>query len=289
MRGLRTFCIVARHGSFRMAAEDLFLTPSAISHQIKSMEEELDVRLFDRSARDLRLTEAGHNLFNSCNDLIAQLDEVAGDFLSRYRQRPLRVTVQPFFATEMLVPRLSSFIDKNPGITIDIENLDQSVEKHPAQSDVSIRLFRKPPRNLVSHELFRLRLVPACSPGFLQRQPGISQASLGGLPRIVHSKRRNAWRDWTLAAGIELAKQPGAIILESMISVARAAEQGLGIALVPLPLSEAWFTEGKLVRLSDCELSTPDRYFLVARKEDAQREEVDAFSQWTLQEFGQGA
>jgi LysR family glycine cleavage system transcriptional activator len=103
LRGLRTFCIVARRGSFRLAAEDLFLTPSAISHQIKSLESELDVKLFDRSARDLR------------------------------------VTVQPFFATEMLVPKLSRFISENPDIDINIDTEDQSAEKHPAQADVSGR------------------------------------------------------------------------------------------------------------------------------------------------------
>ena len=97
LRGLRTFCIVAKRGSFRLAAEDLFLTPSAISHQIKSLENELDVKLFDRSARALQLTEAGNTLLQESGVLIDQLDEVASQFHARYAQRSLRVTVQPFF------------------------------------------------------------------------------------------------------------------------------------------------------------------------------------------------
>jgi len=279
--------MVARHGSFRLAAEELFLTPSAISHQIKNLEDELDVKLFDRSGRQLQLTGAGDTLLQSCGPLIEQLDEAASQFFTHHRQRQLRVTVQPFFATEMLVPRLSTFIDDHPDISIDLDTGDQSSEKHPLEADVSIRLFRKAPSKLQSHELFRLRLVPACSPAFLRRHPGITPESLASLPLIIHSNRRNAWRDWSAAVGVELADVAGGLRLETMISVARAAEQGLGVALVPLPLSEKWFRERKLVRLSDCELQTPDRYFVVVRREDQQRREVAAFRNWILQEFAQ--
>lgn len=286
LRGLRTFCIVAKRGSFRLAAEDLFLTPSAISHQIKSLESELDVMLFDRSTQRLRLTDAGNTLHQESGALIDQLDEVASRFHARYGQRPLRVTVQPFFATELLVPKLSGFINENPDIDISIDTEDQSAEKHPAQADVSIRLFRTAPKNLDVQELFRLRLCPACSPGLLKRQPDIENGSLAGLPLIVHSKRPNAWRDWGRSAGIELGDQSSVIRLETMISVARAAEQGLGVALVPLPLSESWFRAGTLVRLSDHYLETADSYFVVSREGDGQRAEVCAFRQWILQEFG---
>jgi len=285
LRGLRTFCIVAQRSSFRLAAEELFLTPSAISHQIKSLESELDVKLFDRSARVLQVTEAGKTLLQESGPLISQLDQVASRFQARYGQRQLRVTVQPFFATEMLVPRLSSFIDANPEIAINIDTEDQSAEKHPARADVSIRLFRSAPSNLEVEELFRLRLVPACSPSLAERLPGIESGSLQGLPLLVHSKRPNAWRDWASSLGVEPVDLSNSMRLETMISVARAAEQGLGVALVPLPLSESWFRSGGLMRLSEHELETPDRYLMVGRKEDEKRTEVKAFRRWILQEF----
>ena len=288
LRGVRTFCIVAQRASFVRAAEDLFLTPSAISHQIKGLESELGVKLFDRGNRGLRLTEAGDALFSESAPLIAQLDKVASNFHARFGQRPLRVTVQPFFASEMLVPKLSSFIAENPDIRISIETEDQSSEKHPAQADVSIRLFRKAPANLQAQQLFPLRLVPACSPGLRDELRWGKGHSLADLPLIVHSKRPNAWRDWAGAAGVELGEHPGAIRMETMISVARAAEQGLGVALVPLPLSESWFRSGSLVKLSKHELETADRYFIVAREEDAAREEVHAFRRWILQKFSTG-
>ena len=285
LRGLRTFCIVAQRGSFRLAAEDLFLTPSAISHQIKSLENELDVKLFDRRARELQLTEAGSTLLRESSPLISQLDQVASRFQARYGQRQLRVTVQPFFATELLVPRLSSFISEHPEIGINLDTEDQSAEKHPARADVSIRLFRRTPGDLDVEELFRLRLAPACSPAMADRLPDIERGSLEGLPLLVHTKRPNAWRDWANSIGVAAADLSSAIRLETMISVARAAEQGLGVALVPLPLSESWFRSGNLVRLSQHELKAPDRYLMVGRKEDGQRAEVRAFRRWILREF----
>lgn len=285
LRGLRTFCIVARRSSFRLAAEELFLTPSAISHQVKSLENEIDVKLFDRSARDLRLTEAGRSLLQESGPLIAQLDDVASRFHDRFGKRDLRVTVQPFFATEMLLPRLSGFINDNPDIAINIDTEDQSAEKHPDEADVSIRLFRKAPKNLEHAELFRLLLVPACSPRLLDQLPGIENGSLAQAPLIVHSRRPTAWSDWARHSGADIGDQSGAIRLETMISVARAAQQGLGVALVPLPLSESWFRSGDLVRLSREKMDTPDRYMIVTREEDAQRTEVLRFRQWILQEF----
>ncbi len=285
LRGLRTFCIVAQRGSFRRAAEDLFLTPSAISHQIKSLESELDIKLFDRSARELQLTEAGSTLLRESSPLIRQIDQVASRFQARYGQRQLRVTVQPFFATELLVPRLSSFISENSEIAINIDTEDQSAEKHPTRADVSIRLFRRTPKDLDVDELFWLSLVPACSPALAKRLPDNEQAFMQELPLLVHSKRPNAWRDWASSIGVANVDLSNAIRLETMISVARAAEQGLGVALVPLPLSESWFRSGKLVRLSEHELKTDDRYLMVGRKEDGQRTEVRAFRRWILQEF----
>jgi LysR family glycine cleavage system transcriptional activator len=269
-----------------MAAEELFLTPSAISHQIKSLENELDVKLFDRSTRDLGLTEAGNTLLQESGALIDQLDEVASHFHARYGQRSLRVAVQPFFATEMLVPKLSHFISENPGIDINLDTEDQTADKHSARADVSIRLFRNAPGSLDVDELFRLRLCPACSPALLEQYPGIKNGSLEGLPLIVHSKRPRAWRDWARSSGIELGDQSSVIRLETMISVAIAAEQGLGLALVPLPLSDSWFRAGRLVRLSDHDLQIDTSYFVVAREQDGRRTEVQAFRRWILQEFG---
>jgi LysR family glycine cleavage system transcriptional activator len=116
MRGLRTFCVAARHHTLRLAAEELFITPSAVSHQIKKLEDELRVQLFERSGRTLNLTAAGHLLYEEASLAIGRLEAVAARVQAQYARGALRVSVQPFFASELLMPRLNEFSEAHPDI-----------------------------------------------------------------------------------------------------------------------------------------------------------------------------
>ena len=95
LRGLRTFCIAARYESFKTAADELFITASAVSQQIKSLEEELGLQLFERGTRDLKLTDAGTSLFEALSPLVEQIDEVLADFNKAGRRQSVRISVQP--------------------------------------------------------------------------------------------------------------------------------------------------------------------------------------------------
>lgn len=286
LRGVRTFCVAARDRSFRRAAEVLYLTPSAISHQIRSLENELQVKLFDRSSAGLSLTEAGRKLFYELDPLIREIDDIAGRFQKRYRDRSLRVSVQPFFASELFVPRLSTFLALNPELSIQVDTEDTDSSKQSTVADLTIRLFTSAPADLEADRLFAVRLVAACSPGLrgsLDWHPG---RPLKEVPLIIQSERPNAWEDYCNFCGIELGEPSTLIRLEMMNSVVRAAEEGVGVALVPLPLSQRWFQTGKLVRLVDRELVTRDCYFSVVRNENINRSEpVSALRHWVLNEF----
>ena len=118
LRGLRTFCVAARYQSFRAAGEELFVTASAVSHQIKSLEEELGKQLFDRNTRDLSLTDIGRSLYEEVSPLIEQLDRVVAKYRAGAVSSSIRLSVQPFFASEMFVPRLREFTAEHPGIDI---------------------------------------------------------------------------------------------------------------------------------------------------------------------------
>ena len=168
LRGLRTFSIAARCGSFRKAGEELFITASAVSHQIKSLEDELGELLFDRNSRELSLTETGKSLYEDVSPLIEQLDTVAASYKKGDISSSIRISVQPFFASEYFVPRLSEFAAKHPEIDIQVGTSDESAEKHPADADLSIRLFRSPPPDMPSNLLFPLRMLPAGSPDFMK-------------------------------------------------------------------------------------------------------------------------
>jgi LysR family glycine cleavage system transcriptional activator len=285
LRSLRTFCVAGRHRSFRIAAEELFVSASAVSHQIRSLEQELKLALFVRKAQSLELTEAGATLYAEIDPLIRRIDAITRNFSSRLRGQSLRISVQPFFASEMFVPRLPDFTASNPKIDIHVDTSDETAEKYASNFDVSVRLFRSAPPNLCSDRLFPLRLVPAVSPAFRDRWRKTVDAPGGEIPLIVHSSRPNAWKEWALSAGFDPLRPSSLVRLDSMIAVARAAERGLGAALVPLPLSDAWFASGSLVRLFEHELVARDGYYFVYRNEDASRSDIQALRQWILQTF----
>ncbi len=287
LRGLRTFCVAARHENFRKAAEDLFITASAVSHQIKSLEQELGASLFDRDSRALKLTATGSSLFEEISPLILELDAVAARYKAEGARRSLRISVQPFFASELFVPRLREFTAEHPEIDIQVDTSDETSEKHPTNADASIRLFRSPPQDLSSDRLLPLRLVPAGSPEFRREMKVQNRVIVGKFPIIVHDTRPKAWSQWASAAGIELPDDTSVIRLDSMIAVARAAERGIGAALVPMPLSKSWFDSGSLVRLFDEELIADDGYYLVCNEDKANQEEVCMLREWVLQNFTQ--
>jgi LysR family glycine cleavage system transcriptional activator len=280
IRGLRTFCVAARHLSFKAAAEELCITPSAVSHQIKGLETLFDLALFRRLTRGVALTEAGLALFAQVDPHLVELDEITTRFQVRgARRRILCITLFPFFASEILIPRLASFTEVHGTVDIRVETTEAGAS-HAEDSDASILLLSEAPSDVVAHPLFPLSLVPAGSPELVARLNPADPATWRDAALIVHKSRPTAWRDWFAEAGLELDEPPGAIYLDSMFSVARAAERGLGIALVPVPLIDGWFESRALVRVSNRALATSDRYFLVYRHEDAGNAEILAFRDW---------
>ena len=285
LRALRTFCVAARHESFRAAGEELFITASAVSHQIKSLEQELGEPLFDRNSRDLRLTEVGRSLLEEAGPLIDQLDTVVARYKRGPRPRSVRISVQPFFASEYFVPRLSEFTAAHPEIDIKVGASDETAETHPADADLSIRLFRAPPPGLPSDLLFPLTLAPAGSPDFKKGLEVRDERIVSEFPLIIHETYPMAWKQWSKSAGIALPDNSKVTRLDSMIAVVRACERGLGAALVPVPLADLWFKYGSIVRLFSQQLVTEVSYYLVVREDRADDPVVSLLKDWILRNF----
>jgi LysR family glycine cleavage system transcriptional activator len=285
LRGLRTFCVAARYESFRTAGEELFITASAVSHQIKSLEEELGEQLFDRNSRELSLTATGQALYADVSPLIEQLNAVAAKYKKGAIKSSIRISVQPFFASEYFVPRLSEFTAMHPDIDIQVGTSDESSEKHPSDADLSIRLFRAPPANMPSNLLFPLRLAPAGSPEFKKSIKVKDRKIVSDFPIIVHETHPKAWKRWAKAARIELPENGKVTRLDSMIAVVRAAQRGIGAALVPVPIGELWFKEGSVVRLFKDEYVADVSYYLVCTEDRAEDESVTLLRDWIVQNF----
>ena len=284
LRGLRTFCVAAQDLSFREAAEKLFITASAVSHQIKNLELQLGQPLFDRQGSALALTAAGESLQAEMSPLIRSLDEVADRHRVTATRSVLRVSVQPFFASELFVPRLAEFAATQPEIVIKVDTSDQSTEKHPANADASIRVFSNKPRNRPSDFLFPLNLVPAAAPEFAKKMRMRGKNVIGAFPLIVHERRPQAWTQWQKSAGISLANATTAVRLDSMIAIVRAAQKGLGVALVPPRLTGTMFKSGTLMPLFEQELKTSDAFYFVSGNAEP-NDNVQLLRDWVVTTF----
>lgn len=285
LRGLRTFCIAARYENFTTASEELFITPSAVSHQVKALEQELDEKLFIRKNRDLELTEAGRSLYEEVCPLIDQLNAIVARHKKGAVRKTIRISVQPFFASEYFVPRLNEFTAANPDIDIRVGTSDESAEKHPADADLSIRLFKSPPSGMTADLLFPLRMAPAGSKEFLKTVKTKNGEIISEFPMIVHESLPKAWKQWSKATGIKLPEASKVMRLDSMIAVVRAAERGLGAALIPVPIGNLWFEKGSVIALFDKELVADVSYYLVRKEEQAGDASVSRLTDWIIKSF----
>jgi LysR family transcriptional regulator, glycine cleavage system transcriptional activator len=284
LKFLKTFQVAAVRLSFKAAAEELFITPSAVSHQIKALEEQLGVALFERGPHSLTLTEAGTHYLQHMESVFSRLESVTEQLKVRYGRGVVRLHMPPFFATELLLPKLPSLLEAQPDTDIHINTAMVPLQPHPADADVSIVVNAAPESGLDCHKLFSQAFVPACAPAILMRSPINTVEDLNEHTLIVHEARRDGWERWAQSLGKHL--RPKKIVrFDTMYTAAQAAEHGVGVALVSSRLGNERFAQGTLVRLFDTELETGESYFLLLRREDADRPDIRALTQWLLNEF----
>lgn len=287
LKFLRTFQVAATRLSFKAAADELFVTPSAVSHQIKALEAQLGVALFERGPRSLALTEAGRSYLQHVETVFTRLESVTEQLQIRHGRSVVRLNIPPFFATELLLPRLLSFLEAQPDTDIQINTLAPLLV-HAADADLSIVVGAAPHAGHACHKLFSQTFVPACSPTLLQRNPIDTVDDLNRHTLIIHEARREGWQRWAQPLGTEL--RPRKLVrFDTMHAAAQAAEHGLGVALVSAPLGHERFVQGSLVKLFDAELQTGESYFLMLRNEDEVRPDVRAMKQWILEQFSAAA
>ncbi|TPH18646.1 LysR family transcriptional regulator [Litorilituus lipolyticus] len=284
IRGLRSFCVAAKCLSFKHAASQLFLTPSAVSHQIKQLETQLGFTLFKRGTRSIELTTAGKQFYQSVQPLIYQLESTISEFTDKQQNKTIVIRLPEFFASELFIPRLSEWSASNPDINLQLETMKTGSE-HSYAADLSIVLANGKPNASIVHELFPIRYVPACNKTLYKKLKHQEFNALKSTPLILHRSRPWSWHQWADNNGVDDFDPKQIIQFDSMFGVARAAQQGMGIALIPLPMSTTWFSEQLLVRLFDEELNTRDRYYLIQHENLDNNEELTRFADWIKSMF----
>lgn len=284
IRGLRSFCVAAKCLSFKHAASQLFLTPSAISHQIKQLEAQLAITLFKRGTRSIELTSAGKQFYQSIQPIIHDLEATITEFTNKQQNQTLVISLPEFFASELFIPRLSTWSENNPDINLQLETVKAGSE-YSHTADLSIVLANGKPNAKIVHDLFPIRYAPACNKKLYKKLKNTGFTALKNTPLILHSSRPWSWHQWADNLNINDFDPKQIIQFDSMFGVARAAQQGMGIALVPLPMSKAWFSEESLVKLFDQELITKDRYYLIQHDNIENKAELLLFADWVKQTF----
>jgi LysR family glycine cleavage system transcriptional activator len=290
LRLLRAFCLAARHSSFKDAADRLALTPSAVSHQVKELEDQLGVALFERRTRAVELTPTGQQLFDELEPALAAV-ATAIDRIARGggARKQLSVSMPPFFASELFAPLLPDFHERNPHIDLLVDTSDPRPSQHQGHRDLSVILARRAPdgQSLQTVRLLPLSLVAVASSEVAAAVAGKRGAqAFDGQTLIMHrSFRTDVWDDWLAQMNLDRRRLKSVVEFDNMTAVARATERGAGIALMPSLVCEPWFKQGRFVRLEGFDHAGDDAYYVVAHTDDMARPEVRAFTDWMVERF----
>jgi LysR family glycine cleavage system transcriptional activator len=282
LNALRVFDAAARLGRFDSAAVELSITPGAVSRQIKHLEAELGVRLFDRFNRAVRLTEAGVRLAQGVGEGLSALE----DAVSRVRRRdggPLVVSVLHSMAVKWLVPRLHRFQDRYPRDEILISASDRPVDL-VREADVAIRIGPGPYAGLDAQLLLRNRMFPVCSPRMLEGPHPLRRPSDLAGAILLHDDKllegEPTWRDWTALAGAEgVDARKGPRFSNTYLSL-EAAMSGRGVALAHEILALDDLAAGRLARPFAQEVRSPFSYWVICLPERTEEPAIRRFRAW---------
>jgi DNA-binding transcriptional LysR family regulator len=289
------FEAAARTLSFTKAAEELFITQSAVSRQIKALEDHLGLKLFERQARSLALTESGLVLYRIATEVLDRLQNATDRLRAETRARQVSITTTTGFASLWLIPRLRRFTALHPDVdvrisaTTDVLNLERSL------IDLAVRycLPEAVPEGAV--RLFGEEMIPVCSRALLRdRARPLKRPQDLARHTLLHFDYADAgamyidWDTWLAALGIGDLKAAGALHFSQYEQMIQAAISGQGIALGRKPLVSDLIASGELVAPLTQTLVGSRAYFIIQSRLSLAKPHVRAFAQWLAAEAGQG-
>lgn len=282
LNALRAFEAAARHLSFTRAAEELFVTQAAISHQIKSLEEHLGIKLFMRKNRALLLTEEGQGYYLDIKDIFTALHEATEKLLARGAKGAITVSLQPSFAIQWLVPRLNAFNILHPDIDVRIKAVDQPDNSLTEDVDIAIYYGRGRWTNVLAEKLHTEYLIPVCSPMLINgNKPLFSPNDLSNHT-LLHDTSRRDWKRWFKDAGVKGVNVNHGPIFSHSSMVLQAAIHGQGVALAHSVLAKPDIDAGRLVCPFSEVLVSNNAYYIVCREPQADVGKIAAFREWVL-------
>ena len=285
LNGLRAFEAAARHLSFTLAASELNVTQTAISHQIRRLEEELGIRLFIRQNRALALTPEARDYLPGVRAAFNDLRLATDRLLRKDDDKVLTVSTLASLAAKWLLPRLSDFQEQHPGIDVRITTSTSLVDFQRDNVDAAIRYGRGQWPGLRADWLMADELFPVCSPSLLRGDKPLRRPEDLRNHALLHTSSTNSddWRLWLTAAGLpaDIARHPG-ITFDMIFMTIQAAIDGIGVAMGRTSYVQDDIAKGRLVVPFKIALPADAGFYLVAPEGRREAPKLTAFRQWML-------
>jgi DNA-binding transcriptional LysR family regulator len=284
---IQGFEAAARNLSFTKAADELYITQSAVSRQIRSLEEHLGISLFERRHRALVLTEPGHALYRAAGDLLERLQEVTDRLRADGATPHLTVTTTSGFASLWLIPRLRGFTAVHPDVDVRISATYKLVNLERGLVDVGVRYCREDEAPEGSIRLFGEELFPVCSPALLGEGPRplreLEDLQHHALLRMDDPRGFLDWGTWLAAHGLVDLKPGATLRFDSYEQMIAAALSGQGVAMGIGRLVGGLIEEGRLVVPFAKSIVSQRAYFVVSSSLTRTRPHVKAFVDWLIE------
>jgi len=283
---LRAFEVATRHATFTSASEELHVTQSAVSHQLKHLEERWGLQLFQRG-KSLSLTPAGAALAPIVREFFMNLEATLADLREQKGRVRLKVSTTYSFALKWLLPRLPSLSQRHPEILVTLDSSDKTIHFSSGEADVAIRLGNGNYPALYSEFLFREQIFPVASPDLLKRfgMPR-TPAELLRYPLLMRDGADLVpkWEVWFQHVGLAIAPLKESVRFPDTNMTIEAALLGQGIALARSGHVESELSDGSLVRLFGVPFPAPVAYYFVCPKGLESQPHIVSFRDWLMQE-----
>ncbi len=290
LNSLRAFEAAARHLSFAKAAEELNVTPAALSHQIKTLETFLDLRLFERKTRAIDLTPAGESLYPGLHAAFAQIRQALATLENLHTDNVLVISSAPGFTAKWLAPRIHRFLTANSDIDARITSKQTKANFTTDGVDCAIRNSLGTPAGLFSEKIADVvhvvvaskdyvdKFGPFDTPEDLKRATLIHDDSLGGIAGIPN------WGEWLARRGVKLSARKQGISFSSADHAVDAAEEGVGVLLGQELIVADDLRKGRLMKLFDIRTTTERAMYFVCPPGHENIPKIRAFRQWLREE-----
>lgn len=281
LNALRAFVSVARTQSVVAAANELFVTPSAVSHQLKRLEEELEVALFVRSGKALALTPEGQTYFEQLREVFDRIEVATAKVRHKKEDRVVTVTTVPVFAIKWLVKRLADFHTQNPDIEVRLGTAYKTYDLNVSGHDLGIRWGSGNWPGAHSVKLMSDVVQPVCSPAFLAANGAMASENVALSRKLIHmGASRDDWRLWFNLNGWTFSESPVAMYFSEPTSAIQAAIDSLGVVLGPHALVEDDLKNGRLVPAHPRTILLHEAYYMVFPAKIGLSKAATAFADW---------